>query len=79
MSENPLKNISPAKFGKVLKHFGYKHVRTAGGHDIWNKPGARRPVTFPNHTNPLTEFVVKNGISCMRISREEFIKVLKKM
>ena len=77
MAINPLKNIPLKTFRDYLEWNGLNHVRTNGGHEIWNKVGLKRPVVVPTHVNPVEEHVVKNAMRIMRVNAEDYIEFLK--
>lgn len=43
---------------------------------MWSKAGMVRPIVFQTHIDPLPEFVVKNNIAVIGISRKEFLDIL---
>jgi hypothetical protein len=50
-----------------------------GGHEIWTKNGLKRAVVFQTHVEPIPEFIVRNAIRDMGMSRDEFISKLEEM
>ncbi len=58
---------------------GLEYIDTNSGHEKWGKEGLRRPVVFQTHVNPVPEFVIRNAISDMEISRQEFLAVLENL
>ena len=77
MSTNPLKNIPLKTFRDYLEWRGLSHIRTNGGHEIWNKTGLKRPVVVPTHVNPVEEYVVKNALRIIGTTAEDYIEFLK--
>lgn len=73
-----LSNISIAQFRAVLTLLGLRCVRTKGGHEAWQMAGMTRPVVFQSHVNPVPEFIVRNNLRTIGISREEFMKLLER-
>lgn len=71
-----LSNISIAQFRNVLTALGLSCVRTKGGHEAWSKEGMLRPVIFQTHIEPIPEFIVRNNLKTLGISREEFLNLL---
>ena len=71
-----LSNISVAEFRAVLSILGLSLVRTKGGHEAWMKAGMLRPVIFQTHVEPVPEFVVRNNLRNMGVSRQEFLAIL---
>ena len=74
-----LSNIKLSDFRKVLAEFGAYPLRVAGGHEIWAKQGITRTIVFQTHVEPVPEFVVKNAIRDLGISRQEFVEMLESL
>lgn len=74
-----LSNISVREFRAVLTLLGLSLVRTKGGHEAWMKEGMLRPVIFQSHVNPIPEFIIRNNLYNMGISKAEFISILDKI
>lgn len=74
-----LSNITISEFRQVLDMFGLEKDRTKGGHEAWMKKGMLRSVVFQTHKDPVPEFVVKNAIRDLGITRREFLSVLEKI
>lgn len=70
-----LSNITIAEFRHVLAMLGLEK----GGHEAWIKTGMARPVVFQTHKEPVPEFIVKNAIRDLGMTRQEFLDVLKKL
>ena len=73
-----LSNINLEKFRLFLTANGLSCIRTAGGHEVWYKKGMTRPVVFQTHLNPIPEFILKNSLRDLGITRKEFEEYLKK-
>ncbi len=74
-----LSNISINELRAILTMFGLKKVTVRGGHEKWGKPGMKRPITIQTHIEPIPEFVVKNAIRNLGITRQEFLAVLERL
>lgn len=74
-----LSNISVKEFRDILTRLGLQPLRTAGGHEIWTKNGLKRTVVFQTHVEPIPEFIVRNAIRDLGMSRDEFISKLEEM
>ena len=74
-----LKNISVSEMRHVLMCLGLLKVRTKGGHESWMKEGMLRPVVIQTHVEPIPEFIVKNALRTIGISKEDFLKVLESL
>jgi predicted RNA binding protein YcfA (HicA-like mRNA interferase family) len=71
-----LSNITIAEFRSILQRLGLSRVRTRGGHEAWMKPGMLRPIIIQSHVEPIPEFIVRNNLRNLGISKEEFLKML---
>jgi predicted RNA binding protein YcfA (HicA-like mRNA interferase family) len=67
-----LKNIPLNKFRKFLNKQGLKHIRTKGGHEIWTRRDLLRPIVVQTHIDLIPEFIVKQVLRYLGISKEEF-------
>jgi len=74
-----LSNISVAEFRSVLKELGLQQIRVKGGHEAWAKPGMLKPVIFQTHINPIPEFIVKNNLRTLEITKQEFLSILERI
>lgn len=74
-----LSNITVKEFREILQRLGLQPLRTAGGHEIWMKPGLRRTIVFQTHVEPIPEFVVRNAIRDLGMTRQEFMDILETM
>jgi len=71
-----LSNLTIDDLRNVLTLLGLEYKRTKGGHELWAKPGMKRPVVFQTHLKPIPEFVVIKLIKTLGIDRNEFVKIL---
>ena len=74
-----LSNITVKEFRDILLRLGLQPLRTAGGHEIWTKPGLRRTIVFQTHVEPIPEFIVRNIIRELGMTRQEFLEILELM
>ena len=74
-----LSNISIAEFRAILTLLGLSKVRTKGGHEAWMKAGMTRPVIIQNHVDPIPEFIIRNNLRNIGISKQDFISMLEKL
>ena len=74
-----LSNISVQEFRDILVRLGLQPLRTTGGHEIWTKEGLQRAIVFQTHVEPIPEFVVRNAIRDLGMSRQEFMEILETM
>jgi hypothetical protein len=74
-----LSNISIKEYRKFLEIQGCKNIRTKGGHEHWTRTDLLRPITFQTHIEPVPEFIIKNGLRTLGISREAFLKCISQL
>ena len=65
------------KFAKVFEYSGWKHMRTKGDHLVYTKEGSLRPVIIPKYKE-IPEFIILKNLKTAKISREEYLELLKK-
>ena len=61
-------NIRPREIEKVAKDADWTHRRTTGGHAIYKKPGARRPLPIPQHSKAMKRGTALKLIGIIRES-----------
>ena len=71
-----LSNISIKEFREILSRLGLKPLRTVGGHEIWTRAGLKRTIVFQTHVEPIPEFVVRNAIRDLEMTRQDFLDIL---
>lgn len=71
-----LTNITVAEFRIVLERLGLSKIRTKGGHEAWMRAEMTRPVIIQTHINPIPEFIVRNNLRNIGISKQEFLELL---
>lgn len=74
-----LSNITIAEFRTILQRQGLVLVRTKGGHETWAKPGLLRPIIFQTHINPIPEFIVRNNLRNLGLSKQDFLSLLEQL
>ncbi len=82
MSTKRLSNIPLTHFRKFLKSQGLRVIkgpRGRGGHEKWSKSGLDRPITIQTHVDPVPEFIVKQTLRHLGLTRSQFIKEFDKL
>lgn len=74
-----LANITIAEFRMALERLGLSMIRTKGGHEAWIKQGMTRPVIIQTHITPIPEFIVRNNLRNLGISKQEFLELLENL
>ena len=72
MSTVNLKNVPLKLFRQYLIFKGLKKIRTNGGHEIWGGTSVKRPITLQTHIDPIPEFIVRNNLRTLNVTKEEF-------
>ena len=73
--------ITPINYQKLLKFFkklGFVLQREKGDHLVLIKKGIPRPVIIPKYSE-IPVFIIKNNLRTAKISREEYLAILKKL
>lgn len=79
MSTRKLSNIPLKEFRIFLKAQGLNLIKDSkgrGGHEKWSKSGMDRPITIQTHIDPIPEFIVKQVLRHLKMSRKDFFKAL---
>ena len=71
-----LSNVSISEFRAIMLLLGLTRVRTKGGHEAWMKAGMTRPAIVQTHVDPVPEYVLRNNLRIIGISREAFLALL---
>ena len=77
MNTYKLSNVSLTQFRQFLSDIGCVCVSTSGGHEKRKKEGCLRSVILQTHIDPVPEFIVKNNLRTLGLSRNDFIEWLK--
>ena len=75
-----LSTIKPRKLEKAILKCGFIYDRSSGSsHRVYEKEGVKRPLIIPFHSSrDVPEFTVKQAIQASGLSKEKFLKLLKK-
>jgi len=76
MSTRRLSNISVSQYREFLSKAGCKYIRTTGGHEVWAKKELTRPIIFQTHIDPIPEFIIKNALRSLEISKNKFWEIM---
>ena len=72
-----IQSIHWKEFEKFLLKIGCVFKREKGDHRIYWKNGMKRPIVIPRDTS-LPAFIILNNLKSLNISREEYLKIIKK-
>jgi predicted RNA binding protein YcfA (HicA-like mRNA interferase family) len=70
--------ITPKKLIRVLKDFGFLQDHVTGSHFIFYRPKDKKRVVVPYHIKDLPKGTLMNILKEASISKEEFVRALKK-
>ena len=76
MSTRKLSNVSLAEYRDFLSKAGCKYIRTSDGHEVWTRKDITRPIIFQTHIEPVPEFIIRNALRALGISKNEFWNIL---
>ena len=74
-----LSNVTIAEFRAIMVLLGLTKVRTKGGHEAWMKTGMTRPAIVQTHVDPVPEYVLRNNLRVIGLSRDEFLSLLENL
>lgn len=74
-----LANITVDEFRAVLLLLGLVKMRSKGGHEAWIKAGMTRPVIIQTHISPIPEFIIRNNLRNIGITKQDFLEALEKI
>lgn len=77
MNTYKLSNVPLAQFRQFLFDVGCTRVSTEGGHEKWKKDGFLRSVILQTHIDPVPEFIVKNDLRTLGLTRKDFVAWMK--
>lgn len=76
MSTHKLSNVSLDDYREFLQKAGCKKLRTEGGHEIWSRKDLLRPIVVQTHEHPVPEFIIKNALRNLGLTRKDFFNIL---
>jgi len=73
MSTKHLRNIPLKLYRDFLRDQGCSCNRTKGSHEHWSRSDLLRPITVQTRVDPLPEFIIKNALKQLGLSKKDFI------
>lgn len=73
MSTKHLRNVPLKLYRDFLKHQGCTCSRISGGYEHWTREDLLRPITIQTHVDPVPEFIIKNGLRRLGLSKKDFL------
>lgn len=75
MSTHKLSNITISEFREFLQKVGCNKISVEGSHEKWARKDLLRPIILQTHKEPIPEFIVKNNLRNLGISKKEFFNI----
>ena len=76
MSTRHLRNISIAQYEAFLELAKCKFMKNEKGHAKYTRADLNRPIIFQNHVDPVPEFIIKNALRSMCLTKKDFWDIL---
>lgn len=76
MSTEKLSNVTLADFRDFLSKAGCNHISTEGGHEKWVRKDLTRPIIVQTHIRPVPEFIIKNALRNLGLTKKDFFEIL---
>lgn len=71
-----ISNVSLADYRTFLSRIGCKKVSVEGGHEKWIRKDLTRPIIVQTHVDPVPEFIVRNGLRNLGVTKKAFLQIL---
>ena len=71
-----LRNVSIADYEKFLQLARCIFVSVEAGHIKYTRSDLYRPIIFQSHISPVPEFIIRNALRSLGISKSEFWQIL---
>ena len=76
MNTRKLSNIPLSEFRTFLEKAGCASEKIKGGHEKWTRSGLLRPIIIQTHIDPVPEFIVKNTLRNLGMTKADFFQIL---
>ncbi len=76
MNTRKLSNVSLADYRLFLQKAGCTSSAIKGGHEKWVKRGILRPIIVQTHVDPVPEFIIKNALRTLGLTKDDFFRIL---
>ena len=76
MSTHKLSNVSLEDYRSFLLKCGCKKTGIEGGHEKWVRKDLLRPIIVQTHVDPVPEFIIKNALRNLRLTKKDFFHIL---
>lgn len=61
-----------------MKKIGCNCSNIEGGHEKWIKQGLLHPIIIQSHIDPVPEFIVKNTLRNLSLTKDDYFRVIQK-
>jgi hypothetical protein len=81
MSTQKLSNISLDELRRFLRKCGLNpssQSKGRGGHEKWTGKDLTRPIVFQSHIDPVPEFIIKQILRHLNMTKEDYFLSMKK-
>lgn len=75
MNTFKLSNVPLNEFRDFLIKVGCKKISTEGGHEKWVRKDLFRPIILQTHITPVPEFIIKNTLRNLGLSKKDFFNI----
>jgi len=76
MSTYKLSNIPLSDYRDFLLKAGCNLSGTEGGHEKWTRKDLTRPIIVQTHESPVPEFIIRNALRNLRLTKKDFFNML---
>lgn len=76
MSTHRLSNVTLDDYRNFLMKCGCKKIGIEGGHEKWVRKDLLRPIIVQTHVDPVPEFIIKNALRSLGLTKKDFFHIL---
>jgi hypothetical protein len=76
MNTYGLSNICLKDFREFLANACCKNLGINAGHEKWTRKDLTRPIIVQTHIDPVPEFIVRNALRNLGLTRKDFFDIL---
>jgi len=76
MSAQKLSNVKIDDFREFVRKAGCRCAGTEGGHEKWVRKDLTRPIIIQTHVEPVPEFIIRNALRNLGLTRKDFFEIL---
>ena len=76
MNTRRLSNVPLGEFRRFLEKAGCRQEGIKGGHEKWTRKELLRPIILQTHIDPVPEFIVKNTLRNLGLTKEDYFRII---